>query len=210
MILTMKLKVVFTCLAIAFGALTAFFASGIRPATAMDLQGRGDIIFLGGSIKPGDAIQFAQFVKNAPKGSYHGVYLASGGGFVLEAVEIGRIIRQEGLATIVDAGHAVCASACTAIFASGTKRVYLNAMNIADGLPKKACAGLGFHNGSTANSLDANHYSGQASALMIDAFYEFGVPRAAELITKAQPNEIYQLSGQTALAIGIATSVGKL
>lgn len=181
-----------------------------RSASAMDITGRGDIIFLGGSIKPGDSIQFTNFLRQAPKGTYRSVYLASGGGFIVEAVEIGRVIRQEGLATIVDASRSFCASACTAIFASGVKRVYLNALAIADGIPTKSFAGLGFHDGSNSASRDPNHYSGAASALMINAYYEFGVPNAAQVISKAPPDHIFLLSGQTALSLGIATSLGKI
>jgi len=44
---------------------------------------------------------------------------------------------------------------------------------------------------------------------MINAYYEFGVPKAADVITKASPDGIFVLSGQTALALGIATSLGK-
>ncbi len=174
----------------------------------MELVARGDTIYLGGAIKPGDSIEFANFIKHAPKGSYHNVYLASGGGFIVEAIEIGRVIREAGFATIVDASKSFCASACTAIFASGIKRIYLNSAAIADGIPKGGCAGLGFHDGSNAASRDANHYSGEASALMINAYYEFGVPGAAQVISKSPPNNIFLLSGKTALALGIATALG--
>lgn len=207
MTVSMKLKSLATYALIAFTAIALLATASSRPVSAMELVARGDTIFLAGPIKPGDSIEFTNFIKQAPKGAYKAVFLSSGGGFVTEAVDIGRIIRQQGMATIVDAGHSICASACTAIFASGIKRIYLNATALTDGLPTKHCAGLGFHNGSSATSMDANHFSGQASALMIDAFYEFGVPKAAALISKAQPNEIYQLSGQSALTMGIATSL---
>jgi hypothetical protein len=202
-------KVAFSFLTVALSALVLVLMAHTRPASALDIIGKGDIIFLGGKIKPGDSVEFANFIKAAPKGTYHSVYLASGGGFIVEAIDIGRIIRQEGLATIVDASKAFCASACTAIFASGVKRVYLNASALADGVSTKTLSGLGFHDGSNTQSLDSNHYSGAASALMINAYYEFGVPRAAEVITKAPPDHIFQLSGQTALQLGIATSLGK-
>jgi len=178
-------------------------------ASAMELVAKGDMIFLVGEIKPGDSITFTHFVAQAPKGTYHYVYLASGGGFIVEAVDIGRVIRREGMATIVDASRSMCASACTAIFASGTQRFYLNSKAIADGKPTKGHVGLGFHDGSSSLSLEGNHYSGDASALMINAYYEFGVPKAADVITKASPDGIFVLSGQTALALGIATSLGK-
>jgi hypothetical protein len=201
-------KVASSCLFLALSALLILTIANARPASAMEIVARGDTIFLGGSIKPGDSIEFSNFVKKAQKGTYKNVYLASGGGFISEAIDIGRTIRQEGLSTIVDASKSFCASACTAIFASGVKRIYMNAMAIPDGMPKKGCAGLGFHDGSNASSLAANHYSGGASAMMIDAYYEFGVPRAAEVISKAPPDNIFLLSGQTALALGIATNIG--
>lgn len=177
-------------------------------ARAMELAAKGDTIFLGGAIKPGDSITFKSFIEQAPKGAYRNVFLASGGGFVVEAIEIGRLIREARLTTIVDAGKAVCASACTAIFMSGTNRIYLNSAAMRDGPGAGTVRGLGFHNGSAAGSLASDHYSGQASAMMIDAYYEFGCPRAAEIITKAPPNSIFILSGKSALELGIATSLG--
>ncbi len=186
----------------------AIFIVPTSQACAMELAAKGDTIFLGGAIKPGDSIAFKHFLEQAPKGTYRNVFLASGGGFVVEAIEIGREIREAQLTTIVDAGKAICASACTAIFMSGKHRIYLNSASMRDGPGSGAVRGLGFHNGSAAASLASDHYSGQASALMIDAYYEFGCPRAAEVITKAPPNSIFILSGKTALELGIATSLG--
>jgi hypothetical protein len=196
-------------IALTFALSLASVLLQFRFADAMDIAAKGDTIFLGGTIKPGDAIGFKSFISAAPKGTYHNVFLASGGGFIVEAIEIGRTIHEQRLTTIVDAGKALCASACTAIFISGTNRIYLNSSSLQDGGNGKGPRGLGFHNGSAAASLASDHYSGQASALMIDAYYEFGCPRAAEVITKASPNGIFILSGKTALELGIATSLGK-
>ncbi|MDR3496666.1 MAG: hypothetical protein P4L82_18885 [Ancalomicrobiaceae bacterium] len=175
-----------------------------NPAAALDIGAKGVLVLLAGPIKPGDSIKFRNFLKAAPAGSYHAVVLASGGGIIVEAVDIARQIRENHLATVVDAGHFLCASACTILFAGGTARYYLNANHIADG-DRNSHRGLGFHDGNNALSLDPQHYSGRASGMVIDAYYEFGIPAAAQLVTRAAPNQLYVVSGETALKLGIAT-----
>ncbi len=39
-----------------------------QQASAMELAAKGDTIFLGGAIKPGDSIAFKHFLEQAPKG----------------------------------------------------------------------------------------------------------------------------------------------
>ena len=179
------------------------------PACALQILSKGNVLFLGGPLKPGDSIAVRDYYRNAPKGSLQLVYLASNGGFIVEAIEIGRLIKAEGLSTVVDAQKSLCASACTAIFVAGKQRYYLNAKEDVNGQLKKTPGGLGFHDGNTAASLQPGHYSGRASALMIATYHEFGVPGAAELITKASPEQIYRVSGPEALRLGIATNLSK-
>lgn len=176
----------------------------MTPACALEIGGKGALVLLAGPIKPGDSSRFRDFLKAAPAGRYHAVALASGGGVIIEAVEIARIIRAEHMATVVDAERFLCASACTILFAGGTERFYINAGRIVDGSNQRR-TGLGFHDGNNALSLDAHHYSGRASGLVIDAYYEFGIPAAAQLVSRAAPNQLYIVSGETALRLGIAT-----
>lgn len=44
---------------------------------------------------------------------------------------------------------------------------------------------------------------------MINGYYEFGSPAAAEFVVKAGHKEMYYVSGATALAKGLATSLAK-
>ena len=136
------------------------------------------------------------------------VNLNSGGGKIEPAGDIARLIRAHGLATLVDGAHAKCASACTVIFAGGVRRYYANAQGLSEGpMSKSSFVGLGFHQGNSKLSLEGNKYSGRATAMMISFYYELGMSRAAELVDKAPPERYYRISGPTALAMGIATSL---
>jgi hypothetical protein len=179
------------------------------PASAMRFTVRAPLILAEGDIKNGDENDFRRLVAAQPKGSIRGVVLHSRGGFVHVAGEIGRVIREYGLVTVVDASRYTCVSACTILFAAGTGRVYLNAGNVAEGVFAHGGRGLGFHEGSSSMSRDANGYSGAGTAHVIAFFYEFGVPGAAELTKKAPPNSVYMVSARKALEVGLATSLGK-
>jgi hypothetical protein len=178
------------------------------PVEAMEFTLRPPLILAEGDIRNGDENTFKRLLAAQRKGSIKGVVLHSHGGFVHAAGEIGRLIRENGLATVVDAGHFTCVSACTILFAAGTARVYLNAGGVPDGVVSRAGRGLGFHEGSSSMSRDANRYSGAGTAQVIDLFYEFGVPRAADLTRNAPPDAVYMVSGRKALEIGLATSLG--
>jgi hypothetical protein len=188
-------------------ALVAAFTCAV-PAQAMEFIVRPPLILAAGSVDPGDEFTFKKILAAQPADAIKGVMLHSSGGFVRPAGEIGRTIRERGLATLVVARSMRCTSACTIIFASGTRRLYLETGGIADGAVPRASRGLGFHEGSSPGSRQPDQYSGHASAQVIDYFYEFGVPRAKDLITKAGPDAVYVISGRTALDLGIATSLG--
>ncbi|WP_293855618.1 hypothetical protein [uncultured Alsobacter sp.] len=182
--------------------------SSTPAAHAVELKRSGASLLLQGPLNWGDHHVFKAFVDAQPPG-IRTVVLNSGGGSVEAAQEIGRRIRKEGWATLVDARRARCASACTAIFAAGTARHYVGADGIADGAvaPKAMRGGLAYHQGSSPQSLHANHYSGGASAYMVAVYYEFGSRGAASIIDLAAPNMLYAISGRTALEKGIATSL---
>jgi hypothetical protein len=177
-------------------------------ASAMELRLAGSTLVLSGSLGWGAHHDFKAMVDGLPKGAVRVVALDSGGGSVEAAQEIGRRVRKEGWATLVDARRGRCSSACTAIFAAGSSRHYLGADGIADGVvdPRNA-RGLGYHEGGSADSRQPHRYSGGATAHMIALYYEFGSREAASIVTKAPPNMMYVISGRTALEKRIATSL---
>ncbi|HTO28093.1 MAG TPA: ATP-dependent Clp protease proteolytic subunit [Devosia sp.] len=83
--------------------------------------GTGGELRLTGSIDPGSANRFAAEIE--ARGEYvETVVLDSPGGSVVDALAIGSLIHEKGLATKVAAGS-LCASSCPIIFASGAERV---------------------------------------------------------------------------------------
>lgn len=176
------------------------------PVMAIEVSQRGATAMLNGSIKQGDDLVFRDFMARPEAKQIRILYLNSSGGRVFAAAEIARMVRKAGLKTVVDAGKSYCESACTGIFTGGVARHYINAGGVADGIGGKR-VGLGFHEGNSAAS-GTRSYSGGATAAMIDTYYEMGVPGAAKVVTNASFNKIHRVSAQTALSLGIATSLG--
>lgn len=180
------------------------------PAFALDMRISGNTITLSGGIADGDEYKFKELIESPPGQSVRVVRLNSGGGKIAPAGEIARLIRKRGLATLLDAGSNRCGSACTVLFAGGASRHFVNGQGIQDGaVPKSSFRGLAFHEGSNPLSLAKNRYSGRATGEMIGFYYEFGVSAAKDIITKAPPEGFYQISGPTALSLGIATSLAR-
>lgn len=87
---------------------------------AIALESGGDLT-LTGTIDPGSALRFRTEIEQ--RGEYvKTVVLDSPGGSVMDALEIGALIQEKGLATKVAAGN-LCASSCPIIFASGAERL---------------------------------------------------------------------------------------
>ncbi|SEQ25328.1 hypothetical protein SAMN05428969_2415 [Devosia sp. YR412] len=83
--------------------------------------GSGGELRLTGSIDVGSAERFAAEIE--ARGEYvQTVLLDSPGGSVMDALAIGSLIHEKGLATKVAAGS-LCASSCPIIFASGASRL---------------------------------------------------------------------------------------
>lgn len=81
----------------------------------------GGQLALTGTIDPGSAERFASEI--AARGEYvQTVLLDSPGGSVVDALAIGSLIHEKGLATKVAAGS-LCASSCPIVFASGAQRI---------------------------------------------------------------------------------------
>lgn len=91
------------------------------PAVAMTFELLADgRLMATGSIAAGTAEAFAAEI--GKRGSYvKTVVLASPGGSVADALAMGRLIREKGFATEVEAG-AYCASSCPLVLAAGTER----------------------------------------------------------------------------------------
>lgn len=86
--------------------------------------GTGGQLALTGTIDPGSAERFAAEIE--ARGEYvQTIVLDSPGGSVVDALAIGSLIHEKGLATKVAAGS-LCASSCPIIFASGAARIASN------------------------------------------------------------------------------------
>ncbi|POR49686.1 hypothetical protein CYD53_111181 [Bosea psychrotolerans] len=184
--------------------LAAFCAVTIQAASAVEISQKGAMATLSGPINNGDEFLLRDFLTSPQGGQVKFIHLNSQGGRVLAAREMARHIRRAGLVTVVDASRALCNSACTALFTAGVRRHYLNA-TFADGAGGRG--GLGFHEGNSLQASGARGYSGGAVAEMNNIYYEMGVPGAASLTTKAAFDRLYRISGQTALSLGIASSL---
>jgi hypothetical protein len=176
------------------------------PASALEFSLRGSTVVMSGPVKPGDGVKFEEFMRQADAANARTFVLNSNGGSIGNAMIIARYIRRNSGTTVAD-GKTVCESACTVIFAAGTRRHYINAGNLQDRLAG-ARGGLGYHEGNNANADGRGvQQSGQATASMINAYYEFGASSASQFATKAGFKGMYRISGKTALSNGIATSL---
>jgi hypothetical protein len=184
----------------------AILSSSSASVHACEMSMAGTELWLKGHIVPGDQIKFHELIDNVGPGRISTVHLNSPGGDIYSAGEIARLIRTAGLTTVVDASRHMCASSCTIIFAGGVKRVYLHAERVGGLTTGRGFKGLGFHEGAYSGALGAGTFSGEATALMVSLYHELGVPNAAQLVDNAPPSAIYGLSGQRAMALGIATT----
>jgi hypothetical protein len=91
----------------------------LKSAMSFDLRADGRLIATG-TIRPGTAKVFAAEIEK--RGGYvKTVVLHSPGGSVSDAIEMGRLIRQQQFATEVESGR-YCASSCPLVFAGGVER----------------------------------------------------------------------------------------
>jgi hypothetical protein len=176
------------------------------PAFALDFSLRGNAVNISGPVKLGDNAKFEEFMAQPGAAGARIFYLNSNGGSIGVALDIARIIRRRGGATVVD-GRSGCESACTVIFAGGTSRHYINTGGLQDRLGG-ARGGLGYHEGNNANSDGRGvQYSGRGSQSMNNAYYELGSSGAGQFMVKAGFRQMYRISGPTALSSGLATSL---
>jgi hypothetical protein len=190
----------------------ALAALAAARAHALDISARGPDIFLTGGIELGDHAKFERFLAENRGKTFRTVHLNSPGGWSGDMREIARDIRRRGLNTAVDGSRAVCASACTVLFAAGVQRHYFNADRVPEGVRKAdRSPGLGYHgaNNSASTILMARQSPGAGMQGIINMYYELGSPAAAGLANKAEPSQLYRINGRTALSMGIATSVSR-
>ncbi|ABD56328.1 hypothetical protein [Jannaschia sp. CCS1] len=79
----------------------------------------GDVALVTGQIAPGDAVRFAEWLEDAE--TFDSIRLHSPGGSVMDALAIGRSIREAELSTLMEAGD-ICLSACPYVLVGGTTR----------------------------------------------------------------------------------------
>jgi hypothetical protein len=195
---------------IKMGALKGLIALGAilsaSHALSCELSVTGSSIAIFGEIRPGDDYKLREFLAGEP--SISGVSLNSPGGDIQAAGEMGRVIRERGLDTFVDAARATCASSCTILFAGGRHRFYVNADRVGGLTVHRGFKGLGFHQASNPGNVgQAASYNAAATVLMQSYLQELGVPAAARLVENSPPEMIYGVSGASALALGIATDL---
>jgi hypothetical protein len=184
----------------------------LAPAAALDVSARGADIYLSGSIELGSHARFERFLLENRGKSFRTVHLNSPGGWSGDMREIARDIRKLGLNTAVDGSRAVCASACTVLFAAGVQRFYYNADKVPEGVRKADMSpGLGYHGANNAAStiIMARQSPGAGMQGIINMYYEMGSAAAVGLANRAEPSQLYKINGRTALSMGIATSTAR-
>lgn len=181
-------------------------ALSASPAAALTLRESGGVALLRGSIEKGDAKVLAAFFERPRVTPLRVIWLESGGGSLAEGILMAKEIRKTKIATAVDATGAYCDSACTFLFVAGAARHYVRGDRIMEGL--SGLTGLGFHVSSIRGDRVRPSVLSDKGTQDMAAFYrEFGVPGAADLAQKAMFNAMFRPNGETALKLGIATSL---
>lgn len=152
---------------------------------------RGDFIAIVGDIEEGDLAKFRRLAV-----TYDGavVFLASNGGLVGEAIEIGKIIRIKGYNTFV-AYDEPCNSACALIWLAGQNR-YL-----------EEGGKVGFH----ATYVEANgrkRETGVGNAIVGSYLAQLNLSESAvAFATSAGPDRLNELTVENAASVGIPLNV---
>lgn len=151
------------------------------------LDATREIISIEGNIVSGDLEQFRQISLRHPKAI---VVLNSDGGLIYPAIEIGKIIKVMGYATVVSDDN-VCASACALIWMAGSKRLL------------SASGHIGFH-ASYRESNGKVVESGVANALVGNYLTLLGASaKTIVFATTAPPDRVQWLTTANREAAGI-------
>ncbi|MFQ8433545.1 hypothetical protein [Amaricoccus sp. W119] len=154
---------------------------------------------LAGTIAPGDAARFVEYLDGRPEPPRL-VTLRSPGGSVTDALAIGRRLRAEGIGTRVERG-AICLSSCPYLLAGGVQRA----------ISRTARVGVHQHFFGRSTVLPAfiavaDIQRGQAEVLTY--LDEMGVdPMLAAKAMATPSNEIYILVPEESEALTLATTV---
>ncbi|WP_127754191.1 ATP-dependent Clp protease proteolytic subunit [Devosia sp. 1566] len=174
----------------------------LEGALVIALRPEGELS-LTGTLDVGSAERFAAEI--AERGEYvQTVVLDSPGGSVVDALAIGSLIHQRGLATKVAAGS-LCASSCPIIFASGAERIA--SPEAAIGVHQIYAAALG------GNAKDALRVAGTAmsdaqttTAQITRHLEQTGVDPALWLhALETPPQLLYYFTPEEMLALRLAT-----
>jgi len=184
-----------------------FLPAAAAPATAtIYLSASGGALHLSGEFENGDEARLAEYLAARRERPIRVVYLDSFGGQIGAGIKLGRLIRKAGLATAVDARNARCDSACTLIFAGGVRRHYVNAGAVFEGYSSRG--GLGYHPAHWRDGSWTQAGFSESGTAMMERFYrEMGQPGAVGLMRRAGFTSIFRPSGETAMRLGIATSL---
>jgi hypothetical protein len=179
------------------------------PCQAVELSERGWSATLSGPIVPGDDLKLRAFLALPRVTPLRVIQLRSGGGYIDPALQMAKEIRAAGLTTKVDVASGSCESACTLIFAGGVRRHYVNADRATEGIMRSGGRGLGYHSASSISASRQRVEYRPGTLTIAQAYLEMGMPAAAELAEKAGIDEMFYVSGPSALSRGIATSLSE-
>lgn len=170
--------------ALMLGLATPAFAAKIEE---MAVRGRTAIVILG-DIEEGDAEKFRALAIKHPKAT---VVLASDGGMIKPALEIGRAIRMMGYGTMV-VSESTCSSSCALIWLAGSPRT------------AEKTAKIGFHAGYRVDGKTAVE-DGMANALIGSYLGQLNLNEEAIMAaTAARPSEMLWLDTSRPGAEGIS------
>jgi len=169
------------------------------PARAADIttlkrDGVARVIVVSGVIAPGDAQKFANIALLTDDAV---VALASDGGALKEALDIGRAIRLKGFSTYV-APNSRCASACALIWLAGVPR------------QMASTARVGFH-AAYYDTAGVKEVSSSGNAIVGSYLNALGLPERAVLsLTSAPPASVRWFSPAQVRSTGIDVTVQDL
>ncbi len=147
--------------------------SAAHDAVAMDIRLSGQTIYATGEIEVGDAAKLSRLVRDDNLASGFDDYvvrLNSPGGLTLEGMQIGRVIRDASLETLVARGD-LCASACALAFLGGTRR-YVTGTGVGRRLEYGAT--LGFHGfRATTDSVQVENETLNVSRVLTGLILEY-------------------------------------
>jgi len=188
-------------------SIQALYASEACKGPGLQIAPQDGYVYLSGNLCAGDGQKFVQYMSAASE-PYQIVRLNLTGGAGIEAVKIGRYLRNHEITTWTDGKSDICASACNRVFAGGSQRIYSHANYIQTGKNPQQHLGLGYH-----------HPNNKGDFLAADDFYlRVIAPYLKEMLPPAAYDWVYQtdqsnltyqmiwLNGRQALELGIATS----